>query len=276
MSVPMLFRSAWEELRRRPQLWMLAFWYLFVNSGVQLLVADRLAPQLPAWLRHPSPALFQHPLPALPPGLAVKLVLVFLSFLLILLPFSTAGLYGGAAAVLKNEPGTGIWTFWRYAVREFWRGLGFEVLLVLTLAVVSGLLAGISALFGVAGQAAGLLAVFEILAMIVVIAVLALWFAATLYALGAVFYGLEAPLKAFGAAWSWTLRHVGPAWQTAVLFLTLAIGAWIVTAILALIPVLGGFLAIALSALVLDFLAVLGPALFTAASRPGEPPRADV
>lgn len=276
MSVTALFRSAWEELRHRPQLWVLAFWYLFLNTSVQLLVAARLAPALPDWLRHPSPTLLQHPLPPLPSGLMLKLVLVLLSYVLILLPFSTAGLYGGAAAVLKNEPG-GIWSFWRHAVQEFWRGLGFEVLLVLSLGLVMLLLLAVSSLFALLGQAVGLLAVLDILAMIVVIAVLALWFAATLFALGAVFYGLVPPVRAYAAAWAWTVRHVGPAWQTAILFFTLAFAAWVLTVILARIPFLGGLLAIALSALVLGFLAVLGPGFFAAAvSPPGQPPASAV
>lgn len=206
-----LIRDAWVELWQRNRgggLLTLAFWYTLIVTLYQYLVASRLGPSLPKSLT----ALTTHPtatavLPHLSSGLWLKLILVYLTFLVIILPFTLGGLYGGIATAIRERPEfTGFLSFFRFAYNNFWRALSQILLAVLyaivVFAVVVGLAVGIALI-------AGNSPISAIAPVVLVIAAL-LWLIGTmLYWFGMTFSSDIAPARGWFLALRWGAGHLG-------------------------------------------------------------------
>jgi xanthosine utilization system XapX-like protein len=237
-----LVRGSWLELWRRNRgggILTLAFWYTLVTTLYWYLVAVRLRPELPqSFLRmvaHPSAAAV---MPHFSATLLTKLGLFYLTFLVVILPFSVGGLYGGVASAIRETPEyTSFLAFFRYGYLNFWRALTQVVLGLVYAALVIGVLVGIFlALSAVAagGPIPGIVAV-------IVGAVGILWLVGTaLYWFGQTFASQVAPARGWLTSVRWGLDHAGRLMSSTILLVGLLIAGFYVTSLMAaFIPVLG-------------------------------------
>lgn len=238
-----LIRDAWRELWMRNRgggLLTLAFWYTLILSLYQYLVVSRLGPSLPQSLRN----LVSHPgtvvtIPHLSGGLWVKLILVYLTFLLIVLPYAFGGLYGGIAAAIKENPqAVGFLAFFRYGYENFWRALGQIVLAILYALAVTVVFVG---LFVLASQVGGAVASILGVVLMILLVLALLWMAGTLlFWVGYTFFTDSSPTKGLGLALRWGLSHLGRLYKRIILLIGLLLATMlVVTLISRTIPFLG-------------------------------------
>lgn len=239
-----LLRDSWVALWRGNRgggILTMAFWYTLITTLYEYLVASRLGHSLPQSLTR----LVRHPgvvtLPHLAAPLVVKLILVYLTFLIIILPFTIGGLYGGVAEVIHGKPQfLGFLAFFRFGYRNFWRAWT-QILLALCYAVVLfavlfGLIAGLGALVPKSS-------VMAVIAVIIIVAGL-LWLAGTLmYWFGQTFSTDVPPLKGWfaslGRAARNPLRMYG---QIILLVVTLMVALMVLTFLANTIPFVGEIL----------------------------------
>ncbi|MDA8192796.1 MAG: hypothetical protein M0Z53_02185 [Thermaerobacter sp.] len=270
MSAFGLLRVAWRELWNRTQagiILLLAFWYSVVTGAYQSFVASRLGPALPASLKQFNP--LQTPgisystvLSHLSSGLIVRLLLVYATLILIVAPFSLAGLYSGVGETLRGSAPPGFFTFFRLAVHNFWRALSFILLALAMMVITFALVVALTAVLSAAGTVGGLvLAVVMVLAMMVMISLFLYW-------LGALFYGQGTVLQSLGEAVGWVFRHFGFTLRFGVLLLGLIIVTSLLLLALMVIPVLGPVIAIVAGGMIVPaFMAVLAAVYYREGTR---------
>ncbi|MBX5466055.1 MAG: hypothetical protein K6U14_00985 [Firmicutes bacterium] len=260
MSARGLLRMAWRELWQRPGLLLLAFWNVLLTSLVEYFFMSRLGPQIQPWLtRIGSSGSGLSGLWAMPSTLWVKIGLVNLTMLLIVLPFTLGGLYGGVSAALGHgDRLQGFFRFFHFAVENFWRSLAVMVGMLVVAGVI-GLLAGAIALgLGLLAQSAAVSTLLAILAVALTLGLAFLALALVLYWLGAVYYGRTGVARALGAAIGW-LRHD---WWLGLrvalmLFFGVILPALVVNGLATLVPVLGGLVSLVAEGVVMGMLATV-------------------
>lgn len=253
-----LMRDAWQELWQRNRgggLLTLAFWYTVLTAVYQYLVTSRLGPYLPAKLKN----FISHPgavtaFPHIPTDLWVKLILVYLTFLLIVLPYAVGGLYGGIAAAMRDRPQfTGFLAFFRFGYMNFWKALGQIVLAILYAMAAAAVLIGVFSLLAAlgGGTAAGAAAV-------IVAVVVTLWMVGTLlFWFGFTFSTGEPPTRGLGLALRWGLTHAGQLMTRIILLVGLLLAVLVVLTLISGIPVIGPILMVLSLGMVLPaFMAV--------------------
>lgn len=236
MSATAIFRRAWEDLWRNPGIFNLVFWSLMLALGVDYVFESRLAPLLPAaltnprtWLVAPPTDFWRH----LPPDTALRFGLFLATALFIVTPFRVAGLYGGAAELIRGRSPRWLWfQFFTTGWKRFWRGLE---------TTVAGLLLGLALLlvlfgFSVLGAAWTVLGVLLLL----------VWVALGLWAVGLGLLGLGALMAAdrrlletLGEALGWAVRHRGLVFRLGAAFVVLFLVVLLVVAGLAAVPLVG-------------------------------------
>ncbi|MCY0899034.1 MAG: hypothetical protein OWU33_08900 [Firmicutes bacterium] len=240
-----LIRDTWRELWQRNRgggLLTLAFWYTMLTALYQYFVASRLGPSLPASLQK----MMAHPgvitsFPHLSHALWVKLLLVYVTFLLVVLPYAVGGLYGGIAAALRDRPQyTGFLAFFRFGYLHFWQALGQ---LLLTIAYTLVLLLALTGVFVVLSLVGGSNPVVAALLVIVALLVM-LWLVGTLlYWFGYTFGTGQSPLKGWWPTVRWGLGHLKLLYGRMILLVGLLLATLFVVEILAAgIPVIGAII----------------------------------
>lgn len=261
LSATGLLRQAWREVWQSPGILLLAFWYLVVTTAFEYFFISRLGPSLGQWLQQISPTTVTQ-FPPLAPSMWVKLILVYLTMLLIISPFSLGGLYGGAAANLRERKAMQFFAFFRFAVRFFWRSLGLVVLAVLSLAVVLGILLLGSYGIGLVAQHLGAGGVvLSGAGSIVAIAVIFWWIAFMLAWLGELYFGLDPFWTAFRSAVLWVFHHLGFCLRWIFLVVGLFILAFLLISVFAAIPLVGPVLSLFGSGVMMAMLATLAAVL---------------
>lgn len=239
----------------------LAFWYTIITTIYQYLVASRIGPALPKsvtnFLTHPgSVAAF----PPLSSSLIAKLVLVYLTFLLIILPYAVGGLYGGIASALETQPKfSGFFSFFRFGYINFWRSLTQIVLAFLYILIVIGIAVGI-----IMGVSLALGSVSGAVAIIIMIAAV-FWLASTLlYWFGFTFSTQEMPIHGLLLAMRWSSTHVGLLLARIFVLLVLLFATMLVVTLIALgIPIIGEIIEVLVVGMVLPaFLATYAVLFF--------------
>lgn len=261
-----LIRDTWLELWRRNRgggILTLAFWYTLITTLYQYVVASRLGPSLPKSLTnmvtHPGAATV---LPHLSGALWTKLGLVYLTFLVIILPFTVGGLYGGIAAAVREKPQfTGPLAFFRFGYANFWRALTQVVLAlvygILILAVLTGIFLVFSA---IAPSSAGLGIV-----VVVIAAVAILWLVGTvLYWFGDTFSTDDPPGAGWKSAMRWGMGNLGRLYGATALLIAVLLVALVVSTLLAnSIPVIGPVVLVLVLGMVMPaFLAIYAVLLY--------------
>ncbi|AEJ41916.1 hypothetical protein TPY_3764 [Sulfobacillus acidophilus TPY] len=266
-----LIRNAWQELWQRNRtggILTLAFWYTMITSLYQYLVASRLGPELPSGLRH----MLTHPsglttFPHLTSALWIKLGLVYLTFLLVVLPFTLAGLYGGVADTMRDRQRVnGFLAFFRYAALHFWKAITQFVLTVIGMILVFMVFSLLMTLTATSSGGVGifltviLLIIFLVLVLSLV-AVVLLWF-------GSTFYGEVPPLEGLGRVVRWVVGHWPFAWSSMVLLVGLALAYAGVGLVLSSIPVIGPFVGVVMLGMIFPaFIAVYAMTFYQAAQQ---------
>ncbi len=258
MSATGLFRIAWRQIWQKPGILVMAFWYLFITSLFQLFVLSRLGTSLPSSLQHFSLQNMVAPhFPHIAAGVVAKVALVYLTLVLIILPFVMGGLYGGAAEAARGkEPLTGLFGFFKFGGHNFWRTFTLVVMAFIGFVVLFLILMAVSLLLSLAGRVIPAIApVFSVIALIVLIGLMMLWFATLLYWVGAVFYGEVSPGEGLKEALGWIRKH----WSFGLRFVLLEAALLIIfvlaMSLLAQIPLLGGLLALIASGIMLAWIA---------------------
>lgn len=262
---------AWKELWKNPAIFVLAFWYSFVTTIFQRFAGNRLLPLLPSSWRHISSSLFVHPhLPQLSPTLTLTLVLVYLTMILIVSPFSLGGLYGGAAGTLKGREATrGGLGYFRYAVNNFWRALGFVVLAMGFTVVLAGAVVAVVILAGMAARPIPVLSTILTLALLTfATALMLIWLYLLLYWIGSVFYGELAVWPAFVGALRWVVGHVLFSFRFMLLIVGLLVIFYLALQMVFMVPILGALVGLAAAGLFLPaFMAVVANLIYREADR---------
>ena len=259
-----VIRDAWQELWQRNRgggFLTLAFWYTLITTAYEYIVVSRIGPSMPKSLQQ----LFTNPaatpvMPHLAPQLVVRVVLAYLTFLLIVVPFSLGGLYGGIAYALKERPAfTNFLAFFRFGYLNFWRALTQIVLSILYAIVMvlalSLILLGLSHVLGAVGSV-----VWFILLILVM-----LWLVATvLYWFGYTFTSGESPRPGFLLAIRWGWGHLGQLYSQTILLVGLLLATVIVVeTFVRMVPFLGELLVIFVLGMVVPaFLAIYALMLF--------------
>lgn len=257
VSATGLIRLAWREVWQHPRVLTLAFWYLLITSIFEYFVISRLGAALRPWLSQFSPAGIPS-FPHLPAPLMVKLILAYLTMILIVSPFALAGLYGGAAASVREGSPLGFLTFFAYAVKNFWRMLALEVSSLVSLVVVVGLLSLVATALAWLGHLAGGVSfIFAIVAVLVAVGMLFTWMGLVLYWFGAAFYGQEPVVSAAGHSIQWVMRHIGFTLRLVLLMVGLLVLSFFVITLFSAIPVLGPLFSLVGSGVVMAILAML-------------------
>ncbi len=252
VSATGLVAQAWKEARKRPGSLVLAFWYLFIIVVFEYFSLSHLGPEFFHWLTRLA---HTGTVPPLSRILAIKLGLVYLTFVLIVLPFSVGGLYGGVSSAVREQDSlAGLFVFFRQAVRKFWVSLGYVVTVVLGTAVLY-------MVFALVLTVATANPVLTIILRLLALAVAIFWLAAVLYWQGAVYFGEETVL---GGLWHSITWVVGDLWF-ALRLMALVIGILVVAAVcfrlVSVIPGIGPIISMlgggALLALLATFAMVL-------------------
>lgn len=240
-----LIRDTWRELWRRNRgggLLTLAFWYTMLISLYQYLVASRLGPSLPKSLRD----ILEHPnalvsFPHLSGSLWFKIILVYLTFLFIVVPYAVGGLYGGIARAMGRSPEgmmTGFLSFFRYGYVNFWRALSQILLAVLYGGVVIAILTGF---YVAASLVTGVLSIVTTSLFALILFALVLWTMATLlYWFGYTFSTDESPVRGFLPAVTWGLTHLGKLYARILVLAVVVMATLVITTLMSsLIPLIG-------------------------------------
>ncbi len=252
VSATGLVAQAWKEARKRPGSLVLAFWYLFIIVVFEYFSLSHLGPGFFHWLTRLTRTGTVPPLSRI---LAVKLGLVYLTFVLIVLPFCVGGLYGGVSAAVREQDSlTGLFMFFRQAVKNFWVSLGYVVTVVLSTAV---LYLAFALILTVSAGNPVLAIALRLLALAVAIA----WLAAMLYCQGAVYLGEEPVLGGLWHSIRWVARDLWFALRLMALLIGILIVAAVCFRLVAVIPGIGPIISMlgggALLALLATFAMVL-------------------
>ncbi|MCY0878201.1 MAG: hypothetical protein OWU84_04605 [Firmicutes bacterium] len=237
-----LIRETWQELWQRNRgggLLTLAFWYTMLTALYQYLVFSRLGPSLPASLQK----LLSHPgaissFPHLSHALWIKLALVYVTFLVVILPYAVGGLYGGIASALRERPQrTGFLAFFRFGYLHFWQALG-QLLLAIVYGVV--LLLAMTGVFVVLTLVGGNNPIVAVILVILAVLVM-LWLVGTLlYWFGFTFGTGQSPLKGWLPALRWGFGHLRLLYGRMALLVGLLLATLLVFEFLAAgIPIIG-------------------------------------
>lgn len=214
---------------------MMAFWYTMLTTFYQYLVISRLGPSFPksltTFLSHPGAA---QALPHLGSALLFKLGLVYLTFLVIVLPFALGGLYGGIVEALKKRPEfTPILAFFRFGYREFWHALAQVVLTVLYVAAIFLILLLLYGALGTLGTlGAALFIVLFLAVMVWTMGTVLFWF-------GHTFETGRSASAGFVPAIRWAAGHLARLYTEVLLLLGLLLAALFVIELLTAVPLIG-------------------------------------
>ncbi len=253
VSATGLVVATWQEARIRPGSLVLAFWYLFIVVVFEYFSLSHLGPGFSSWI---SKLTSTGTVPALHGDLALKLALVYLTFILIVFPFSVGGLGGGVAAGLAGKDTlASLFAFFRHAVASFWTSLGLVASAlvasaILYLAVVLVLNLGSFDL------------VFSVIVRLLALFILLFWLATLFYWTGAVFLGAEPVLYGLWHAVRWVVRKVWFAFRTTALVVAILIAAAIVFAFLSQLPFIGSIISMVASGAVLALMATFAMVLY--------------
>ncbi len=253
MSATGLVATTWREARKRPGSLILAFWYLFIVIAFEYFSLSHLGSGFSAWVTKVTNT---GTIPALPGGLAFKLVLVYLTFILIVFPFSVGGLGGGVAAGLEGKDTLGsLFSFFRHAAANFWMSLG----LVTAALVASAILYVAVALFL---NVASFDVVSAVITRLIALAVLVFWLGTLFYWTGAVFLGAEPVLFGLWHAVRWVVGQFWFAFRTTALVMGLLIAAAIIFALMADVPLIGSVISMVASGGILALMATFAMVLY--------------
>ena len=276
LSATNILRHAWRHLLRKPGNLVLSFWYLFILFVFELVATRGLGSGFQQWLRtfNPSKITAVSTFPPLPHGVLLKLVLTYLTMVLIIFPFVVGALYGGVADSLKTgNTSSGLFAFFRYGGRLFWESMGLIVGIVVGTAVMLFIGIAINVLLTLLGQHAGALGVITgIAAALITLALMFLWFAVVLYWLGAVYFGRQRVLPSLGEAVKWVWHHKGDSFRLLLLTALIVVIATIFFTLFSLVPIIGQFFAIMLYAGVLTLVAMESNIFYREATRRDIPP----
>ncbi|MCY0881337.1 MAG: hypothetical protein OWS74_05015, partial [Firmicutes bacterium] len=208
MSVKSILAESGQLLKKRSGAVLLAFWYLFITSLFEFAAIRGMGPQLPHWIklmeaRGPSA------LSSVPQGATLTLSLAYASMLLIIIPFSLGGVYGGIAAAVKSSDSlTSLFAFFRYGWRWFWQSLAVVVLAVISALLGMVILMGISTAFGVlAKNTTALDLPLIVLDMAITLWAVLTWGAIIVSWLGRVYYAEEPVWRSFFSSIGWVFHH---------------------------------------------------------------------
>lgn len=275
MSATNILRHAWRHLLRKPGNLVLAFWYLFILFFFQLFAMRGLGSGFQHWLKALNPSkMSMTNLPPLPHGVALKLALTYLTMILIVFPFVIGALYGGVADSLKTANNqVGLFAFFRYGARLFWESIGLFVGIVLgtTIMLVAGI--AINLLFTLLGGHSSVLSVItSVVAAIITLTIMFLWFAVVLFWLGAVYFGGQRIWVSFTEALGWVWHHKAESLRLLLLTAVIVLVATIFFSLFSLVPIIGQFFAIMLYAGVLTLIAIEANIFYREATRHDIPP----
>ncbi len=253
VSATGLVATTWQEARRRPGTLILAFWYLFIVVLFEYFSLSHLGSGFSAWLVRLTST---GSLPPLPAGLAFKLALVYLTFILIVFPFSLGGLVGGVAAGLSGRSSlTSLFAYFRHAVASFWVSLG----LVASALVATAILYLAVVLFLNLGSVDMVLAVVT---RLIALAVLIFWLATLFYWAGALFLGGELVLPGFWNALRWVIHRPWFAFRATGLAVGLLIVAAALFTFLSAIPFIGAVISMLASGIILTLITTFALVLY--------------
>lgn len=262
MSATGLLKQAWREIWQNPGILLLAFWYLVITSAFEYFFISHLGPQVSSWLQQ-LPSLSAASLPPLGPNLLIKVILVYLTMLFIVSPFALGGLYGGAAASVRERRVHGFFDFFGFAIRNFWRSLALVTLAVASLLILTGIWLLSSALAGSTGGT--LVSLVGLFGFVVGLGLLLLWVAFMLASFGALFFGQDRFWDAIRFAARWVLASWGFALRLVMVLMVLLVLAVLVLQSFTAIPLLGStvgpVLSLFVSGLIMAFLAALAVVL---------------
>jgi hypothetical protein len=227
------------------------------------------------WLKGLNPSkMTVSNIPPLPHGLALKLILTYLTMVLVVFPFVIGALYGGVADSLKmNDTQSGLLAFFRHGYRLFWESLGLVVGIIVGTAVVLTVSLLISFFLAFLGHNALVLRVIVgIVSTIITLALMFWWLAAVLYWMGAVYFDQQRVLPSLRESLSWVWRHKGESLRVASLTVLMLFVAAVLFSLFNLVPIIGQFFAIILYAGVLTLIAVETSVLYREAKRRDIPP----
>jgi hypothetical protein len=276
LSATNILRHTWRHLVRKPGNLVLSFWYLFILFLFQLVAVRGLGTGFQEWLKALNPSkITVSNLPPLPHGLAVKLILTYLTMVLVVFPFVVGALYGGVADSLRMGGNTqsGLLAFFRYGYRLFWESLGLLVGIVVGTAVVLAAALLINFFLAFVGEHALVLRVIMgIVGTIVILALMFWWFSAVLYWMGAVYFGQQRVLPSLGEALSWVWRHKGESLRVMGLTVLLVLVTAVLFSLFTLVPIIGQFFAIILYAGILALIATESSVFYREARQHDIPP----
>lgn len=256
MSATSMIRTVWYHVWHTPNVWMLAFWYAFITSMYQQLVATKLVAGLPASWKNVT-VLHMPSLATLPHGTIIKLVLVYLTFLLIISPLTFAGLYGGVADALQGTSSRGMLMFFKYAFKNFWKTLAFILLALLSLVIFYGIIVLIRiGILLLSHQVAALGSILGITFLIFMVAFIFLWLFTLFLWLGAIFSGQETIWGALATSVKWVRLHAVFAFRMILLVIGLGLVFILAVRFILAIPLVGMLLAIWASMFIPLFLAM--------------------
>ncbi|WP_053960020.1 hypothetical protein [Sulfobacillus thermosulfidooxidans] len=275
MSATNILRHAWRHLLRKPGNLVLSFWYLFILFFFQLFAMRGLGSGFQNWLKALNPSkMTMTNLPPLPHGVALKLALTYLTMILIVFPFVIGALYGGVADSLKTANNqVGLFAFFRYGSRLFWESMGLFVGIVVGTTIMLGVGIAINLLFTLLGGHSQVLGVItSVVAAIITLTIMFLWFAVVLFWLGAVYFGGERIWPAFTEALQWVWHHKAESLRLLLLTAVIVLVATIFFSLFSLVPIIGQFFAIMLYAGVLTLIAIEANVFYREATRHDMPP----
>ena len=253
MSATGLVATTWQEVRKRPGTVVFSFWYLFIVVIFEYFSLSHLGPGFSSWV---SRLTTTGVIPGLHGSLAVKLALVYLTFVLIVFPFSVAGLGGGVAAALCGKDTlNSLFSFFRHAVSNFWTSLGL---------IVSALVASVIVYLAIVVllNLGSLDLVLAVVARLVALAVAVYWFALLFYWAGAVFAGAEPSLVGLRHALQWVIHNPWLALRVTVLVLVLMMVAAVIFAVVSQLPLFGSIISMIGSGIVLTLVATFAMLLY--------------
>jgi hypothetical protein len=262
VSATGLVATTWQEARKRPGSLVLAFWYLFIVVIFEFVTFSRMGPDFSSWI---SRLTTSATVPALSGALAFKLGLVYLTFILIVFPFSVGGLGGGVASALEGQDNLGsLFAFFGHAVQRFWMSLG----LVAGALVASAILYVAVALFM---SVASFDTVAAVVTRLIGLGVLIFWLATLFYWAGAVFLGQESVLWALWHGVRWAVGHAWFAFRVSALVIGLLIAAVVIFALVAELPIIGSIISMVASGALLTLLTTFAMVLYRSQAALGPP-----
>lgn len=253
MSATGLVSRVWLEARRRPNMVILAFWYLFIVVVFEYFSLSHLGPAFSTWV---SRLTSTGTIGAINEPLVLKLVLVYLTFILIVFPFSLGGLCAGiASAVQSDHLIPGLLAYFRYAFVSFWGSLGFVASATVgsvIIYVVLVLLLNVGSFDLVAAI------ILRLLALVVIV----WWLAVVAYWCGSIYGGGEPVLWALVHGILWVVKNPWFGFRLMALVLGILIVAVLVFAFLSQIPLLGPILSMLASGVIVTLVTTFAMVLY--------------